>query len=367
MDARGRVLTPLDEAATGAAVAALLAAGCESLVIHFLHSYANPAHERRAAGDRRRDLAERATITMGHALLSESARVRARRHRGGQRRGAADPRTLCRPASGRAAHARLPPRVPDHERQWRHDLGALRRARGGQDRDVGAGLGRDRRRLYRPARRLRRSRHLRHGRHLDRRRADPRRRAAVSNEIEIEYAHADPRADGGRAHGRRRRRLDRAGRRLGPDPGRPGKRRAPSPARSATAAAAQIRRSPTPTCSSAGSTRDGCSPTADAVDAGHLRGEPRRRRSASTRRRRPARCSGSATSRWPARSAWSRCRAATIRATSRSSPSAAPGRCTPRRWRASSACPRCWCRRGRASPTRWAASWPTSATISSTP
>jgi len=48
MDADGNVLTPLDETAVADAARALLAAGCESLVIHFLHSYRNPAHEIRA-------------------------------------------------------------------------------------------------------------------------------------------------------------------------------------------------------------------------------------------------------------------------------------------------------------------------------
>ena len=71
MDAQGRVITPLDERALRTAVEALIAQGCESLVIHFLHSYANPAHERRAAliatGMWPTDY-----ITMGHALLSES-------------------------------------------------------------------------------------------------------------------------------------------------------------------------------------------------------------------------------------------------------------------------------------------------------
>jgi N-methylhydantoinase A len=71
MDARGQVLTPLDDHAVTAAVQRLLAAGCESLVIHFLHAYANPAHELRA-----REVAARlwpnAHITLGHALLSES-------------------------------------------------------------------------------------------------------------------------------------------------------------------------------------------------------------------------------------------------------------------------------------------------------
>ena len=71
MDARGQVITPLDEAAVEKAALTLLEVGCESLVIHFLHAYANPAHECRAA-----EVAARVWpnnhITMGHALLSES-------------------------------------------------------------------------------------------------------------------------------------------------------------------------------------------------------------------------------------------------------------------------------------------------------
>ncbi|MBA3910230.1 MAG: hydantoinase [Rhodobacter sp.] len=71
MDAKGRVLTPLDEAALRDAVIRLREAGCESLVIHFLHAYANPAHELRAAKIAA-DLWPNRYITMGHALLSES-------------------------------------------------------------------------------------------------------------------------------------------------------------------------------------------------------------------------------------------------------------------------------------------------------
>ncbi len=71
MDARGRVLTPLDEDALRAAVLHLLAEGCESVVIHFLHAYANPAHELRAA-EVARSLWPNDYITLGHALLSES-------------------------------------------------------------------------------------------------------------------------------------------------------------------------------------------------------------------------------------------------------------------------------------------------------
>ncbi|WP_459698317.1 hydantoinase B/oxoprolinase family protein, partial [Acidisoma sp. C75] len=70
MGARGEVLTPLDTAAVREAAARLLAAGCEALVIHFLHSYANPAHEQ-AAGRIAAELWPNAYITLGHALLSE--------------------------------------------------------------------------------------------------------------------------------------------------------------------------------------------------------------------------------------------------------------------------------------------------------
>lgn len=71
MDARGRVLTPLDENAFRDAVAALLAQGCEALVVHFLHAYANPAHERRA-GAIAREIWPNGYVTLGHALLSEA-------------------------------------------------------------------------------------------------------------------------------------------------------------------------------------------------------------------------------------------------------------------------------------------------------
>ncbi|MCO5057825.1 MAG: hydantoinase/oxoprolinase family protein [Rhizobiaceae bacterium] len=71
MEASGRVREPLDEDEVRVAVRALLDAGCESLVIHFLHAYANPAHEQRAA-DIAAELWPNDHITAGHALLSEA-------------------------------------------------------------------------------------------------------------------------------------------------------------------------------------------------------------------------------------------------------------------------------------------------------
>jgi N-methylhydantoinase A len=71
MDARGNVLTPLDEDALRAAMGELAAKGCEALVIHFLHSYANPAHELRA-GEIAKEVWPNGNVTIGHMLLSES-------------------------------------------------------------------------------------------------------------------------------------------------------------------------------------------------------------------------------------------------------------------------------------------------------
>jgi N-methylhydantoinase A len=48
IDARGRVLVPLDEAATAVLADRLAAERIESIAIGFLHSFTNPAHEKRA-------------------------------------------------------------------------------------------------------------------------------------------------------------------------------------------------------------------------------------------------------------------------------------------------------------------------------
>jgi N-methylhydantoinase A len=71
MDARGRVITELDEDALRVGVAQLRDEGCEALVIHFLHAYANPSHELRA-GEIAKKLWPNDYITLGHKLLSES-------------------------------------------------------------------------------------------------------------------------------------------------------------------------------------------------------------------------------------------------------------------------------------------------------
>ncbi|MGC1440603.1 MAG: hydantoinase/oxoprolinase family protein, partial [Burkholderiaceae bacterium] len=70
-DHAGEVVTPLDEAGVSAAARLLLELGCESVVIHFLHAYSNPAHERRAA-ELVREIWPNDYVSMGHELLSES-------------------------------------------------------------------------------------------------------------------------------------------------------------------------------------------------------------------------------------------------------------------------------------------------------
>jgi len=70
MDAEGEVVTALDEQAVRDAVRQLAAAGCESLVLHFLHSYINPAHEKRALAIAR-ELWPNRHVTAGHTILSE--------------------------------------------------------------------------------------------------------------------------------------------------------------------------------------------------------------------------------------------------------------------------------------------------------
>jgi N-methylhydantoinase A len=70
MTANGLVHTPLDEAEVAGAARRLLAAGCEAVVIHFLHAYANPAHEQRA-GEIVRALWPNRYVTRATELLSE--------------------------------------------------------------------------------------------------------------------------------------------------------------------------------------------------------------------------------------------------------------------------------------------------------
>ncbi|MEO7056523.1 MAG: hydantoinase/oxoprolinase family protein, partial [Caldimonas sp.] len=70
MDAEGRVLVPLDENGIEVAARKLIELGAESVVIHFLHSYINADHERRAA-EIVRGVWPNRYVTAGHTVVAE--------------------------------------------------------------------------------------------------------------------------------------------------------------------------------------------------------------------------------------------------------------------------------------------------------
>ena len=71
VDARGNIIHPLSEKDVISATEELLSLGCVSIVIHFLHSYANNVHEKKAL-EIISKLWPNKYITMGHSLLSEN-------------------------------------------------------------------------------------------------------------------------------------------------------------------------------------------------------------------------------------------------------------------------------------------------------
>src|SRR5664280_2171749 len=70
IDAEGQVLVPLDDAQVEAAASQLVALGAESVVIHFLHSCLNPAHELRAE-EIVREVWPNRYVTAGHRIVAE--------------------------------------------------------------------------------------------------------------------------------------------------------------------------------------------------------------------------------------------------------------------------------------------------------
>ncbi len=70
IEARGRVVRPLDEQSVAALVPVLRAAGVESVAIGFMHAYANPAHEQRA-GAILRALAPDLAVTLSAEVSPE--------------------------------------------------------------------------------------------------------------------------------------------------------------------------------------------------------------------------------------------------------------------------------------------------------
>jgi N-methylhydantoinase A len=70
LSAEGTVIVPFDEQEFVEAAKDLLGRGAEALVIHFLHSYANPVHERRAA-EIARAIWPNEYVTAGHEIVAE--------------------------------------------------------------------------------------------------------------------------------------------------------------------------------------------------------------------------------------------------------------------------------------------------------
>ncbi|MFZ2138081.1 MAG: hydantoinase/oxoprolinase family protein, partial [Xanthobacteraceae bacterium] len=70
MTATGEIYRALDEEEVASAARALLSAGAEAVVIHFIHSYANPAHELHAA-DIVRTFWPNQYVTVGHEVIAE--------------------------------------------------------------------------------------------------------------------------------------------------------------------------------------------------------------------------------------------------------------------------------------------------------
>ncbi len=70
MDFEGRVVLPLDEECAARVAGAVTAAGVRAVAICFLHSYANPAHERRMA-DILRQHCPGIEVTVSHELVRE--------------------------------------------------------------------------------------------------------------------------------------------------------------------------------------------------------------------------------------------------------------------------------------------------------
>ncbi len=70
LDANGNVLIPLDEDGVRAAASQLLEAGVESVLVMFLHCYANPEHERRAV-ELVREQWPNEYVTASHEILAE--------------------------------------------------------------------------------------------------------------------------------------------------------------------------------------------------------------------------------------------------------------------------------------------------------
>ena len=365
LDYLGNVQTPLDEDDARRAIARLKEKDVEAVAINFLFSFRNPEHEERTAAliaemapEWRVSVSSRILPTireyprlsttvidafvgrsMETYLLRLVERLRAA--------GIVTPQIFLMQSNGGLMRMNVGARYPNQTLLSGPAAGVV----------SGIEL------AARPG--TQEPRHLRHGRHLHRYQCDPRR--AVRGDHRGPDRGTGPRdAHAGGPHpgcGRRHHRLDREGR---PDEGRAperGRRPGSGLLRQGRRAADGDRRQPA-AGRPRGQQRPGRAAPAgpDPCGGGRCaRAWPNRWASTWCRRRPGFSRSSTTTWRW---SSGSRCNtAASIRATSCWSPSAAPDRFTPACWPRSSGCPRFWCRRIPASTAPWDCSRPRSGTF----
>ena len=180
MDADGKVLTPLDEAAVADGGEEAAGAGLRG----GRHPFPAQLHQPGARAARGRDRARPVAQPLCHARATPSCRNIASSSAASRRR--STPRcSRCWRATSTRLRTRthgqgLRSRHPGDAGQRRHDLLAAHRPGGREHGDVGPGLGRDGGGLYRPRLGPAQPDHLRYGRHLDRCRSDRGRRARRS-------------------------------------------------------------------------------------------------------------------------------------------------------------------------------------------
>ena len=335
--ASGEVVTGIDEEATRAAIEDLLASGTESLTIAFLNAYVNSSPRAAGAGDRARAAAGPARVDLLGPRLGVS-RVRADADGGAELlHTAAGHQVRRRP--GVAARRRRVPRPAEHRAlRRRHDERALHEGAPGRHRVLRPVRRRGGRGVPRAPHGRAERPHVRHGRDLDRRRAVPRRRGRDQARGAARLLPV-PGTRGRHPQRRRRRRLDRLPQSRRRAEGRPAQRGRRSRARllrtrrhGADRHRRQRRARP-----AAGRVQARRAPRARRRRGRAGRGDGRRGARASTPsppRRRSSTSPTRTCTRRCASCPWS---AATTRATSGSSPSAARARCTPTRSRGSSA------------------------------
>ena len=176
LDARGNVLTALNEDDVVAAIEPLRSQGVEAVAVCFLHSYANPAHEQRAAA-----LLERAGFSVSLSAEVSAEYGEFERFSTAVINATAVPpvQRYMRELERSLVRLNLDAPAANNAVQWRRHLGQGGRAFSRKAGELGPSSGGQGRGDPRSTGRLLQHRHLRHGRHQHRCRAGGRRRGGV--------------------------------------------------------------------------------------------------------------------------------------------------------------------------------------------